>query len=624
MRKGLLLGLLLSIVSAAAWYRQAAQPPASVPAVPAVPAVQAPDPARAALASARAEIIGQKVAALTGTPRKVELTSETALAVHKAIEARDFAAARRITDTVIAGSRLQAFSFYPFNDFMANIVYPASADFEQGLDAWIAESKDYGVSRVIRAYYYNHKAWQARGEHFASATQAAHMQAFAALVAKALADADAALALDKRLPWTHFLKLTILSGHGDSAAMRQAFADGISAFPDYYPLYTMRMRSLEPKWGGSVRELLEFVDTHAGAVDEKSPLKFLYLALYRSLIDVAATTCSSAEAHERQDCTEAVLAKIMPSDIDAQVATAIALHRHIDAYQFSEALSDELGSMLGHSAAKKYTDPVVQMAADALGTENQLMEEHPGRNHYHLDAITAGIWMREGHHDNAETKYQEAIRDMANTRFPGEQEQAVALATLYDELAEVYRAMSQFEDAIAYQRAAGVLGGPPFMRSTVACYSYYRLKDFKAALGECDAVYQRSLEYDALYWRARMEVELKDSDAAIRDFTTIADSEDGWATSAVIELSVLYDRRKDPQAALTVFEKHPFVFDEENRSKRDLAVVYNNRCYAYKELGQLDKALSDCNTSLKFGDIPDARQKKRDLEKRIKARETRA
>ncbi len=256
-----------------------------------------------------------------------------------------------------------------------------------------------------------------------------------------------------------------------------------------------------------------------------------------------------------------------------------------------------------------------------MGTENQLMEDRPGHNNYRLDAIVAQVWQREEHSDNAETKYQEAIRDMASIRFPGEEERLIALAGLYASLADVYRDKSQFEDAITYHRAAEALGGPGFTNSSLVCYCFYRMKEFDSAFAECDAVYKRSADLDALYWRAKTQEKFKHTGAAIADYTVIADSEDGWRTTAVITLSVLVN---DPRRELEIFEKYPYVFDEEERSKGDLAVVYNNRCYAYKQLGQLDKALEDCNTSLKFGNIPDALAKKRDIEKRLKAQKKRA
>ena len=54
----------------------------------------------------------------------------------------------------------------------------------------------------------------------------------------------------------------------------------------------------------------------------------------------------------------------------------------------------------------------------------------------------------------------------------------------------------------------------------------------------------------------------------------------------------------------------------------NVAVGYNNRCYAYLQLGDLQKALDDCTQSLKYGTIPDAVRKRLELIERLKARET--
>ncbi len=55
--------------------------------------------------------------------------------------------------------------------------------------------------------------------------------------------------------------------------------------------------------------------------------------------------------------------------------------------------------------------------------------------------------------------------------------------------------------------------------------------------------------------------------------------------------------------------KYTYLYDEEHQSKTYLAISYNNRCYSYMKLGELQKALDDCNKSLNFGNIPDAYQK---------------
>jgi hypothetical protein len=75
---------------------------------------------------------------------------------------------------------------------------------------------------------------------------------------------------------------------------------------------------------------------------------------------------------------------------------------------------------------------------------------------------------------------------------------------------------------------------------------------------------------------------------------------------------------KDFKGSLELLNKYTFLHDERTQSKSDIAVVYNNRCYAYMELGDLKKALDDCAASLRYGSLPDAYRKQQELVKRLK------
>jgi len=100
-----------------------------------------------------------------------------------------------------------------------------------------------------------------------------------------------------------------------------------------------------------------------------------------------------------------------------------------------------------------------------------------------------------------------------------------------------------------------------------------------------------------------------------------ADLEDDIRTSAVIYMSMIYFKRKDVAAALDVLNTYQYISDPDLSSKSDIAVNDNNRCYAYMELGALKKALADCTASLKYGSLPDAYRKQREIVKRLKAGE---
>jgi tetratricopeptide (TPR) repeat protein len=110
---------------------------------------------------------------------------------------------------------------------------------------------------------------------------------------------------------------------------------------------------------------------------------------------------------------------------------------------------------------------------------------------------------------------------------------------------------------------------------------------------------------------------LKQWDAATADFQLVADSESDFRTEAAIDWAYVVFKKGDFAGALAVMDAHPFMFDEAHQQPENLAMAFNNRCYVYKKMGELQKALDDCTTSLKYGKLPDALQKQQELLKQI-------
>jgi hypothetical protein len=84
---------------------------------------------------------------------------------------------------------------------------------------------------------------------------------------------------------------------------------------------------------------------------------------------------------------------------------------------------------------------------------------------------------------------------------------------------------------------------------------------------------------------------------------------------------MIYFGRGDNRSALNVLNDHKYLYDPDTSSRQDIAVSYNNRCYAYMQLGELKEALNDCTASLKYGNIPDAFRKQQELVKRLNSHE---
>ena len=578
---------------------------------------QSPDKA---LAAALVNSIAEHTAQLIGKPRKIELTSEKALRVRNAVKRGDYATAAQIAAGVLADSRLQNWRFYPFTGFIKNVSDLSDPNFESRLDAWVANSPNDAIPLLARAQYFYDLGWRKRGNHFSRDTQASDLAAFKDYMVKAYADAEAAIRANDQIPYGFYLKLQIMRAHGASQELAAFFEQAIAKYPNYYELYDTFLMALDPKWGGSVAAMYEFVDQYAGGAEEYSPLKLLYVSLYRHLLNVASTACSRG-GRGQVECVAAEMQKMVSPQLPERVLAALQLYDHTDAHQFSVAVDDVLSDMLETRGGAEYSGEILQWAADSMHSDIRLKEDKPGQNNYVIDKDVAISWYMKGFCDNALTKYREALNDIKSAKFPDEEERTLAIADIYKSIAEVYSWTGQYPDMIAYENAATALGARTGDEHFV-CFGYYQLKNYEAAIEACTKAIDQTGSLSAFYWRGRANKDSGQIDAALRDFTAVAESENDFRPSAAIEVSMIYFSRNDTQDALNVLNKYTYLYNERSDSKSNIAVSYNNRCYAYMQLGKLDEALDDCIASLRYGSLPDAYRKQQELIKRITQRGT--
>jgi tetratricopeptide (TPR) repeat protein len=566
--------------------------------------------------------VAEKIAKLTVKSRAGELPSEKAVRVRDALKRGDYATARQITADVLASSHVENWRFYPFSDFINAVADASDPALEDRLDTWVAQNGNDAIPLLVRAQYYHDMGWHRRGSRFSREVLPDHMDAFLNYMSKASADVDAAIRLDDGNPHSFYLKLRIMRGLGTMKQLRTVFDAAVAKHPNYYPLYDMVLTTLQPKWGGTIDAMYAFVEQYAGAADEHSPLKLLYVSLYRDLLGTASIVCNSrgGDRETRAQCVTSAMQDIVTPELRRNVMAGLQLYDHSNKYQFGLALESILSDMLNTGAGEAYSSSVLQLAASAMHSDTQLKEDDPGHNDYMVDKMVAYSWYRKGFYDNALTKSQEALDDIARATFPSEEEKDLAVAGIYEQLARIYDKLHQYADMAAYQEAALGLAGKTSQEFYI-CYAYYRLKEYDNALRACD----RTIESEpgnlkARYWRGRVHHELGHLDAELADLTVVAESEDSLRATSAIDISMIHFNRKDVASALAALNKFTYLYDPELSGKSNAAVGHNNRCYAYMELGELKKALDDCTASLKYGNIPDAYRKQEQLIKRLGTR----
>ncbi len=407
----------------------------------------------------KSEIDG-KISALNPPSRTVELPTEKARRVRSAIDEGDYAAADKIFAGVLADSRIESWRFYPFTDFIDGIADIDNPAFETGLDTWVEKDGNDAAALLIRARFYFDVAWEKRGHDYTGDTAAEKLDAFQSYIDKALADCEAALRLDPANPYTLYLRFRILSSLGGSQRMVQAFQEAVARYPGYYPLYTMMLDRLQPKWGGSVPAMYAFVDRYAGGAGETAPLKLLYVDLYRSLLETAMASCDSGHlaGDKLAECVSSAMRKIVTPELESAIPAAMKLYDHSDKYQFGLALGSILSKMLKWAGGQTHAGALLEIAAVAMHSSTQLKPDNPVANSYVIDKLVAESWYSKSFFDNALKKAREALEDVDATTFPSEAEKDFAIAGILEYAGVASGYLGQATDAIAYEEAMISLG----------------------------------------------------------------------------------------------------------------------------------------------------------------------
>jgi hypothetical protein len=285
---------------------------------------------------------------------------------------------------------------------------------------------------------------------------------------------------------------------------RREPARSIARFPEYYPLYQIRLFYLQPKWGGSTDAMDQFVAQYADAAPATSPRKFLYFQLLSYLLQDASLRCNSAPQESRGSCVDGYMNRAVGHKLQEGMTLALHLYGHVDPIQYNAALWTILYEIVNTDGAASTLNVVLQQAAEVTGSRNELIHA-PVHNNYVLDDITGRLWDKLGNQANADQKFQEALDDVRETSFPNEEDRRAALGSIYEDMSYLARNHAQYIDAIVYRNAAVTVAGPNHDGDeSMSCFGYYKLHHFDAAIAECTRLIDDRRDWtESTYTRAR-------------------------------------------------------------------------------------------------------------------------
>jgi hypothetical protein len=544
---------------------------------------------------------------------------ENARLTREAVKRGDFAAARDIVARMISHDPSVVWTAYPTEAFMLALSDPTDADLRKAVSTWVEKNPIDPIPYYVRAQFGYDFGWFQRGHDYANETEKARLQQFADSIQSAQKDIEQAQSLGERDPYSHQLRMRILASDGYSEQVQAALSQAASQYPDFVRLQDIALSSLQPKWGGSYEAMYDFVGKATANTPPAAPIRLLEIDLYRFLLTNAWTDCWYQE--KTQDgiryCVQTFMKTQARDNLDTRVTATLSAFGAKNAYGTNVAVEALLSDMIDNYGGEAFAAPLLEVAATAYKSDTRMRPDKPVDNNYLIDALVARSWFHQEAYENAATKYEDALKHITSAAFPGEGQRNMAEGALQDRLAETYFQLKSTPEMIAAATKAVELSGSA-SSALYLCHNAFLKKDYDGAVRLCTpATTDATKGIAARYWRGAALHELHRYEEAARDMTVVAESTDAWRARAAIELSMIYFDRKDNKGALDVLNKYRYLYDSKVTEAQSVAIAFNNRCYAYMQLGELQKALDDCNASLANGNIPDALKKQQELLKML-------
>lgn len=541
--------------------------------------------------------IGKEAAKLVPNESTRPTLFARAMTIRNAIRQGHFGKSENELETVLKESRIGPWSFQPFSWFINRVTAPSNSSFANRLNAWVSIKRESAIAHLARANYYYVLAWRVRGNGFATDVRSKNMHNFQVDIDVAEHEILTTLKLDQGDLYAWGLALKILRDAEGNTAQQAAFRAAIRKFPNYYQLYVIRLGALQPKWYGAISAMYSFVDKYAGHAPDGSPLKMLYLRMYVDLLNAASISCGDLENSAMHRCVEVAMGEIATKQIDAAAYADLKLYNLSDKLQFSQEIGDILTQMIETRGAGRFSGVFLQLAANALGSDTQLVTSGAGKNNYKIDQLASLVWYRRGRYANAEALDMRALTDLRNMHFQNVNANNATRATIYNDLASIYNREGNYHEVVVYEKAVSdLLGGdgatPGF--NGIECAPLFNLKRYKEAVRVCSAIIENSGDLQSHFWLARVYDALGKNNSALREYRLIASSQSSFSVDAAMGISLIYDREQQWREALNALNAYPFLFNKARESRYHLAVNYNNRCYDKMKLVDLKGALNDC------------------------------
>jgi len=139
---------------------------------------------------------------------------------------------------------------------------------ERALKEWSQQMPRSYAAHTARGVYYLWRGIEARGTGFASETPAEQMQAMTALLDRAAAELERSVPLTPKPYISHLSFVTLSRYVGERELGERHYKEALAIAPQSVSVRQARMTMLEPRWGGSYRQMEALAKESAAALKD--------------------------------------------------------------------------------------------------------------------------------------------------------------------------------------------------------------------------------------------------------------------------------------------------------------------------------------------------------------------
>ncbi len=146
-------------------------------------------------------------------------------------------------------------------DYELNSLGTTQRNYERKLSGFVSRFSSSHIPVMMRAYYYQGKAWQTRGTSFSHEVSKKKLYGMEFFREKALSDINKAVNVNQNSEFSWLLKAQIhilVSSEKDEAV--QSFQNALNLLPQSYSVRNILLHNSTPRWGGTLEEMREIIE----------------------------------------------------------------------------------------------------------------------------------------------------------------------------------------------------------------------------------------------------------------------------------------------------------------------------------------------------------------------------